>query len=218
MHSNSCAVLALLIPSLLLLSPAFPSEDLLGLADPSQDRSPAEAIRARNEAVKRILKSSGEEVDPGTREKLKDLINDLIDFRELSRRALGKYWNERTEQEKTAFVDVFQQLIRNSSVKKLSIYRADRVEYKEPEIRGDEATVTSVAYKDRKSVEIVYKMHKVAGQWKVYDTVIDGASTARSYRDAFYKQIAETSYPETYAKLVRRLEEEKAEEARTATG
>ena len=169
---------------------------------------PLELIRARNEAVAEILDAAGEEINDATRERLKDVINDFIDFRELSRRALGRYWNERSTQEKQEFVEVFQQLIRNSSVKKLSVYQADSVRYEPPEVDGDRTTVTTVAYKDRRDVEIVYRMHRLAGEWKAYDVVIDGASTVRNYRDSFYKQIAKTSYGEMYTKLVRRLEEQ----------
>ncbi len=167
--------------------------------------APDELIRTRNETIRKILDQAGETVDDATREKLKDIINGLIDFRELSRLALGKYWKERTEQERADFVDVFRKLIRNSSVKKLEIYRADRIEYEKPVINGDKAVVTTTAYKGRKNVEIVYKMHRVDGEWKVYDMVVDGVSTARNYRDSFYKQIAKSSYREMYDKLVKRL-------------
>ncbi len=174
----------------------------------TDDQSPVDVIKARNAAVEAILKSSGDDVSDETRERLKDIINSLMDFKELSRLALGKHWNERTEQERADFVDVFQQLIRNSSVKKLNIYKADRVEYEQPAIRGNKATVTTIAHKDRKEVEIVYKMHKVGDEWKAYDLVIDGASTARNYRDSFYKQIAKSSYEEMYDKLVTKLAED----------
>jgi phospholipid transport system substrate-binding protein len=132
-----------------------------------------------------------------------------MDFNELSRLSLGKYWDRRTEQEKKDFVNTFSQLIRNSSVKKLEIYKADRLVYEEPEINGAKAKVTTIAYKKRKQVEIVYKMHKVGDRWLVYDMEIDGVSTARNYRDSFYKQIAKSSYEEMYNKLVKRLQEDK---------
>ncbi|MFQ5628921.1 MAG: phospholipid-binding protein MlaC [bacterium] len=172
------------------------------------DESPLELIQARNETIKKIVDAAGDEVDDATREKLKDIINNMIDFRELSRRALGKYWAKRTDKEKDEFVDVFRRLIRNSSVKKLEIYRADRIEYSAAAVENDKATVATVAYKGRKNVEIIYKMHKVGDRWKIYDMVIDGVSTARNYRSSFYKQIVKTSYKEMYDKLVKRLGEE----------
>lgn len=173
--------------------------------------SPLEVIKSRNQTVEKLLKGEGENVDEATREKLKDVINGLMDFRKLSQLALGKYWDDRTEQEKSEFVDTFEQLIRNSSVKKLEIYKADRMEYLQPEINGEKAKVTTIAHKERKQVEIVYKMHQVNGEWKVYDMEIDGLSTARNYRDSFYKQIAKSSYEEMYEKLQNRLKEQESD-------
>lgn len=173
----------------------------------SDSTSPAELIKSRNERVEAILAAAGDSVDAETKEQLKDIINSFIDFRELSKLALGKYWDQRTEKEKEDFVNVFQQLIRNSSVKKLEVYKADRIVYEAPEINGSKAKVTTLAYKKRKEVEVVYKMHKVKGEWKVYDMEIDGMSTVRNYRDSFYKQIAKSSYTEMYNKLEKRLKD-----------
>jgi len=57
-------------------------------------------------------------------------------------------------------------------------------------------------------VEIVYEMHLVDGAWRAYDMVIDGASTARNYRDSFYRQISRTSYAEMVQRLNDRLAEQ----------
>lgn len=189
--------------SILILVQSF---QVSGIA--AVEESPVEIIKNRNKTVEEII-GNKDEVKGETKERLKDIINSFMDFNELSRLALGKYWKERTKQEKRDFVNVFQQLIRNSSVKKLEIYRADRMVYEEPEINGSKAKVTTIAYKKRKQFEITYKMHKVDNEWKTYDMEIDGVSTARSYRDSFYKQIAKTSYKEMYDKLVKRLENQK---------
>lgn len=175
------------------------------LADSNQ--SPLDIVKARNKTVEKILEAEGENVNPETKEKLKEIINGLMDFKEFSKRSLGKYWDQRTPQEQEDFTSVFSQLIKNSSVKKLEIYQADKLVYEEPEIKGLKAKVTTVAHKKRKQVEIVYKMHKLNDQWLVYDMEIDGVSTVRNYRESFYKQIAKTSYEEMYAKLAKKLKE-----------
>jgi phospholipid transport system substrate-binding protein len=172
-------------------------------------QSPLDVVKARNQAVAAIIAKAGDDVNDETRERLKEIINSVIDFEELSRRSLGTHWEERTEQEKRAFVGIFSQLIKNSSVKKLEIYQADRMVYEEPEINGSQAKVTTIAYRKRKRVEIVYAMHNVDSQWRVYDMEIDGVSTARNYRDSFNKEIAKSSYKDMYDKLVKRLEEER---------
>jgi phospholipid transport system substrate-binding protein len=121
---------------------------------------------------------------------------------------LNRHWDARTEQEKEDFVDVFRQLIRNSSVKKLGVYRADSVTYRPPEASSEDVTVVTVAYKDGKSAEIVYHMHQLDGEWKAHDVVVDGSSTVRTYRDSFNKEISRGSYEAMYAKLLDRLKDD----------
>jgi len=174
------------------------------------DRSPLEVIRERNRAVQEAVPAEDDSLDEATREELKDVLNGFIDFRELSRRSLGRHWEERTEAERREFVDVFRRLIRSSSVKKLGIYRADRVTYREPEISGNEAVVRTLAHKDDKEVEIVYHLHLSGGEWEAYDIVIDGASTVRTYRDSFNREISKTSYEAMYERLAEKAGEEQA--------
>lgn len=177
-------------------------------SSPAAAQSPVDAVRSRNLAVQRVLAEEGDSVSDATREELKDVINGLIDFPDLSRRALGRYWEERTEAERTEFVDVFRQLVRNSSVRKLGIHRADSLVYRPPEVNGEEAVVTTVAWKNGKSAEIVYNMHRVGGEWKAWDVVVDGSSTMRTYRDSFYREIRASSYQAMFGRLRERLAEE----------
>lgn len=174
----------------------------------SAPQSPVEVVRARNQAVERILAAAGDSVDAPTKEQLKDVINGLIDFPELSQRALSRHWDARTEQERVDFTGVFRELIRNSSVRKLGVYRADSVTYRPPEAAGDSVTVVTIAYKDGKSAEIEYRMHQAGGEWKAHDVVVDGSSTVRTYRDSFNKEISRGSYEAMYAKLVDRLKQD----------
>jgi len=173
--------------------------------------SPVDAIRSRNEAVREILRTvEGDSVFGETRERLKDEINSLIDFQELSSRALGRYWGDRTEAEREDFVSVFRELVRNSSVRKLGVHEADSVVYAPPEIEDDEATVTTTAHKSGSRVEIVYHLRRKDGEWKAWDVIIDGSSTMRTYRDSFYREIAATSFEAMLNRLKERLAEENA--------
>lgn len=190
---------------LLILAGMMAIQSGLGGQVRPADLSPLDLIKARNQQVEAILEQAGDSVSVETKEQLKDVINGCIDFAELSRIALGKYWQPRSEKQKNDFVNVFQSLIRNSSVKKLEVYKADKNLYEAPEITGRKAKVVQIAQKKRKQVEIIYKLHRVNESWKVYDMEIDGVSTARNYRESFYRQIAKTSYQEMYDKLVKRL-------------
>lgn len=171
---------------------------------------PGDVIRVRNEAVKATLDAAGDPVSDQTKEDLKGVINGLVDFRELSRRALRRHWNSRTPEEQDDFVKVFRELVRNSSVQKLGIYRVDSITYLPAETDGDESRVVTVVHKNGKQVEIVYEMHRVDGEWRAYDIVIDGSSTLRTYRDTFQREIRSSSYGAMYARLVEKLEKERS--------
>ena len=175
-------------------------------------QSPVDAVRSRNQLVQTVLaRTQGDSVMGADRERLKDVINGLMDFEELSRRALARNWDARTDAEKAEFVDVFRELVRNSSVKKLGVHRADSITYRPAQVNGNEATVTTVAHKDKRAAEIVYLMHRVGGEWKAWDVVVDGSSTMRTYRDSFTREIRATSFQTMLSKLKDRLEQERGE-------
>lgn len=169
--------------------------------------SPVAVVRERNERVQRMLDAAGDPISDATREELKDVINGLIDFEELSRRALHRHWDDRTPRERQEFIDVFRKLVRNSSVQKLEIYRADRITYRPAEVSGDEARVVTIAHEGGNQAEIVYLMHRTGGEWKAYDVIIDGSSTLRTYRDSFQREIRASSYTAMYNRMVERLEQ-----------
>ena len=175
---------------------------------PGQE-SPDAAVRSRNEAVKAALDAAGDSVSEQVREELKDVINGLIDFEELSQRALRRDWDARTPEEQEQFVEVFRSLVRNSSVRKLEVYQVDSTSYRTPETDGDQSRVVTVAHEDGKQVEIVYVMHRVDAEWKAYDVIIDGSSTLRTYQDSFQREINATSYEAMYARLVERLSKDR---------
>jgi phospholipid transport system substrate-binding protein len=182
---------------------------VLGPRPAAAQQSPAEVIRSRNQLVQQILRAHPSDTVRGPdRERLKDVINGLMDFQELSRRALGRNWDARTDAQKAEFVNVFRELVRASSVRKLGGHRADSISYRPAQVNGTQATVTTVAWKDRRSAEIVYQMHQVGGEWKAWDVIIDGSSTMRTYRDSFMKEINSTSFDAMVARLKERLEQE----------
>lgn len=170
--------------------------------------APSDVVRSRNDAVKQVLDAAGDPISDETREELKGIINGLLDFQELSRRSLRRHWNERTPQEQSDFVDVFRGLIRSSSVQKLEIYETDSITYEPAEMDGDESRVVTFAHKNGKSVEIVYVMHRVEGEWKAFDVVVDGSSTLRTYQDSFQREINAKGYTEMYTRMADKLAEE----------
>lgn len=168
--------------------------------------SPDQALKDRDQVIKNVI-GPDKEVSPTEREKLKVVINDVIDFNSLSQTALGKYWNQISQEDRSDFKHVFSEVVKKSSVKKLNIYKADKIDYKNVSVNGTDAVVTVQVKYQREITNINYKMHVVNGKWLVYDTVIDNLSTALNYRDQFYKEIEQTSFYDLLDKLEDKLNE-----------
>ena len=197
-------------PALLLLALALATA--VAVAPAGAQQSPVDAIRTRNQAVQQILRGHPtDEVTGPDRERLKNELNAMMDFTELSRRALGRHWDARTEAQKADFVNTFRELVRNSSVRKLGVHRADSITYRPAQVTGNQAVITTVAWKDRRSAEIVYHLHQVGGEWRAWDVVVDGSSTMRTYRDSFTREINSTSFDAMFVRLKERLEQEKGD-------
>ncbi|MDT8369173.1 MAG: ABC transporter substrate-binding protein [Longimicrobiales bacterium] len=167
--------------------------------------TPEAVVRARNETVSATLANVGDEVPESVREELKDVINGLLDFRELSRLALARHWADRTPEEQEEFIDLFRELVRNSSVQKLEVYKADSTVYEPASIEGDKATLVTRAFKGSSEIEIEYLMHRVDGEWLAYDVVVDGSSTMRTYRDSFIRELQSTSFEAMMRRMRDRL-------------
>jgi phospholipid transport system substrate-binding protein len=61
--------------------------------------------------------------------------------------------------------------------------------------------------KRKKEIAINYRLHKVAGKWRVYDVVVKGVSLINTYRQQFRSIIKRTSYDEL-VKILRRKKNE----------
>jgi len=165
---------------------------------------PLALLQAHDAEVKKILEQAPRDsLAPELRARIKEHINAVFDFAELSRLALGKYWDERSEPERAHFVETFTGIIEEQNFDSfLRYYREGKINYQEEEIRGDQATVTALVPLKREQINIVYLMRLVDGRWRVYDLVIDDVSTAEGNRRRYARYIEKHSY----GKLVEQLD------------
>ncbi len=165
----------------------------------SEAADPVALIRAKDTELQKMLREKKTE---GHREKLKQLINGIFDFAELGKRALGRQvWDEASETQRTEFVQAFQAMVENSSLKKLDAYRSDSTRYDPAE--GDEDRMEVTAHVWNKGTEsiVVYKLRATDGSWKAWDLVIDDLSTARNYNEQFRKILEKHGLDELIARL-----------------
>ncbi|MBO6793744.1 MAG: ABC transporter substrate-binding protein [Balneolaceae bacterium] len=150
-------------------------------------------LEERDAEIKEILGPEGSEYSDEQRETLKTIINGIIDFEAMSKTALDDTYEEISEESRKEFVDLFSTIIRDNSLTKLDIYRAE-VSYNEIEIEGEDALVQTMAELDDVRTPVNYKMKWKDGEWVIIDMSIDDVYTAESYHRQFQRIIARRGF------------------------
>ncbi len=167
----------------------------------------AEEIRAmldeRDAEIKELLGPKGSEYTQEQRDRLKDIINDVIDFRAMSQTALGDTFDEITEEEREEFIALFSTIIRDNSMNRLDIYRAE-VTYNDITVENGNAEVKTMAQMDNVRTSVDYDMELQNGEWHITDMSIDDVSTAESYHRQFQSIIRQRGFDALLDSLRRR--------------
>lgn len=150
-------------------------------------------LESRDNEIKELLGPKGNEYTSEQRNSLKDIINGVIDFESMARFALDDTFNEISEENRDEFVSLFSTIIRDQSLNRLDIYRADVV-YNEIEVIDDSAYVSTTAQLDDVRTPVHYKMEKMDGEWFITDMIIDDVSTAESYHRQFQSIIRQRGF------------------------
>ena len=166
---------------------------------------PTDQIKDRVEQVLKIvqdpeLKKEGRAAE--RRAAIRRVASEIFDFEDTSKRALGRYWQERTPEERKEFVELFTDLLEHSYVSKIEQYRGEKIGYVGETIDGDVATVrTRIVTPKGTEVPVDYRMARQGDRWRVYDVVIEGVSLVSNYRTQFNKIIQTSSYKDLVEKL-----------------
>lgn len=158
---------------------------------------PVQAISKNDKELQTLLKKKNLSTKDG--ERVKSLLSDVFNFGMLAEKSLPKEtWSGLDKASRENFAAEFQRMVRNSSAKRLEMYRTDSTIYDAPKMKKNntEANVTAhLWYKGKESV-LVYKMTLVDGNWMAWDLVIDDLSTARNYKEQFATILQTKSFAE----------------------
>ncbi|MGD8890141.1 MAG: ABC transporter substrate-binding protein [Desulfobacterales bacterium] len=159
--------------------------------------------------VNKVLKILG---DPDFKAKSKDakitevgnIIGEVFDYKELSKRTLGKDWKKLSAEQQTEFVTLFRQLLQGVYADRLLAYSDQKVIFdKEIMLKKGRAEVQSyIVMSDGKRTPLFYRLTDKSGQWKVYDLIIEGVSLVKNYRTQFRDILANGS-PDKLIQILR---------------
>jgi phospholipid transport system substrate-binding protein len=132
---------------------------------------------------------------------LEKVIGNRIAYDEMAKRSLGPQWAQLNEEERQEFVRLYAQLLRDTYSSRFDRYSDEKVEFLQETLQGDYAEVRTRLTSSKFTLDVDYRMLQRAGDWRVYDIVVDGISLVHSYREQFNKIIRTYSYEELVTKL-----------------
>lgn len=152
--------------------------------------NPTEQLKPVLESVMETLADenlAGDDKKVERRTKLMDRIKVGFDFREMSKRILGKTWRKISEEERQIFTEQMTILLENTYIGRLEEYSGEAIHYVgERVINGKKAQVDTVVDDGKISIPVSYIMFiNDQSQWMVYDMTTEGVSLVRNYRDQF---------------------------------
>lgn len=175
-----CAI-TILISSTLQASPLGPTEQLKPALDNLIIVLENESLQGDVNKVERRLQ-------------IMTAISSSFDFKEMSRRVLGRTWNTITPDQRKHFVALMTKLLENVYIGKLETYSGQAIEFVAERIKGKRAQVTTLIENQGVKLPIHYIMQEVDDKWMVYDINIEGVSLIRNYMEQFKSILRKEKY------------------------
>jgi phospholipid transport system substrate-binding protein len=165
---------------------------------------PTDQLRDGVQRVVKILRDPELRGDAKANERsaaVNKVADEIFDFGETAKRALGQHWAQRTPAEREEFVRIFTELLQRTYFSKVDQYNSE-LTFQGDVVDGDQAVVRSTLLLGKGGEMLLdYRMHHPRDRWQVYDISIDGISLVANYRSQFNKIVRTDSYEGLVARL-----------------
>jgi phospholipid transport system substrate-binding protein len=173
--------------------------------------APTDQLRTHVEQILAILEDPALRADGRLRERrtaIRRVAEEIFHFGEISRRSLGRHWQDRSPGERQEFVELFTDLLERSYVSKIEGYAGERVLFVGESQDGELATVrTRIVSRHGVETPVDYRVFQDGARWRAYDVSIEGVSLVANYRSQFNTLIQRQSYA-ALVKALRAKQEE----------
>jgi phospholipid transport system substrate-binding protein len=140
---------------------------------------------------------AGKDKTPERRKKLWEEIRFIFNMEEMAKRALGRYWKERTPEERKEYVELFTELIKNTYLKNTDTYSGEKVVLlKETQDEGYYKVQTTFITRTGKEIAVDFNLINNNGELQIYDVNIEGVSLVNNYRSQFNDFLLKSPFKE----------------------
>jgi len=171
--------------------------------------APTESLRAAAESVTQILDDPALQAEaraPERQAAVRAAVIDLLDFTEISRRALARHWRPLSEAERQEFVGLFRALLDRTYLPQIQLYQGERVQFVGESVDGDFAAVQArVLTRRGQEADVIFRLHRPGERWLIYDVSVEGVSLVANYRSQFDQVIQRSSYQGLVTRIKQKL-------------
>ena len=152
--------------------------------------NPTEQLKSTIDKVLTVLNNASLDVE-AKRDKIRVIIGERFNFREMSIRTLGKNWKQANRDQQKRFTNAYRRLLEDTYLVMVEAYTDEKVDYVKENIKKKKyAQVdTLIVRTGAPPIPVNYKSRLKKDGWWVYDVIIEGVSMISNYRTS-YQQIA----------------------------
>jgi phospholipid transport system substrate-binding protein len=131
-------------------------------------------------------------------EEIFNLLDNIFDYKLMSRISLGRYYKKLSKQEKIDFQIAFKNKLKSSYMDKLNLYTNQDTNIKNlKEVKNNRIILYTDLIGDDSVFAINYKFYaNKQNQWLIYDVELLGVSIIQTYRKQFKEYLSEHSIAE----------------------
>jgi phospholipid transport system substrate-binding protein len=167
---------------------------------PAFATTPTEQIQETIQQVLSVVKNPANSHEQ-RKEMLRETLMPRFDWLEMARQTLGKHWSVAAGRE-NEFVGAFAEFLGNSYVGSIVSYKDQKILFVQESIESNRAQVKTKIVPDKgEATTVNYRLHRVQGEWKIYDVVVEDISLVFNYRAQFNRILAKGSFDDLLKQL-----------------
>jgi len=172
---------------------------------------PTEAIKQTNERVVALVQDEdlGQFLRTSEqRQRLVDEVGKRYSCEDMSKRSLGDYWEILDDKQRQEFRSVFQALLAKSYVSalwyfsKIEQHGGQPMQYIQERIGNGYAEVLVRIAFSKEQLLVTFRLVERAGDWVVYDVMVNGVSLIDNLRAQIVRMLAVASYEQLLGRIL----------------
>jgi len=172
--------------------------------------APKQVIQEAMDEVLGVLKDKNKP-SADRQKRIEDIAYARFNFDRMSKLVLAKNFKTMSDAQKEGFAQEFKKHLSLTYGRRLESYSNEKIDVgaAREEKNGDVSVKTKIEGGAANGVEIEYRMHEDAGQWRVIDVTIEGVSLIANFRS----QVQDIIRAEGPDKLIEKLHQKNTEKA-----